>query len=98
MTKRTSNKTPPRQRARPKGNNMNRARKPGTANRPGGKLGVILGRLQGKTGGTLDELVEATGWQKHSVRGALSRLRGRGFAIDLEEKRGRKAYRLALSP
>jgi DNA-binding transcriptional regulator PaaX len=72
-----------------------RARQPDTVQRPGGKLGVILGRLEGKTGGTLDELVEATGWQRHSVRGALSRLRGRGFAIHLELKKGRKAYRLA---
>ncbi len=48
--------------------------------RPGGKLGVILERLETKGGATAEELAEATGWQKHSVLGALSRLRSQGFA------------------
>ena len=63
-------------------------------NRPGGKLGVIVDRLAESTGATADELGEATGWQKHSVLGALSRLRARGFAMRLENESGRKAYRL----
>jgi hypothetical protein len=62
--------------------------------RPGGKLGDILGRVASKTGATADELVTATGWQRHSVLGALSRLKSRGFAIRLEAKANRKAYRL----
>ncbi len=62
--------------------------------RPGGKLGVIVDRLAGSAGATADELVEATGWQKHTVLGALSRLRSRGFAMRLETEEGRKAYRL----
>ena len=62
--------------------------------RPGGKLGLIIQRLERKTGATADELAEAVGWQKHSVLGALSRLRGRGFAIHLEAQGNRKAYRL----
>ena len=71
------------------------ARQPPTIKRPDGKLGLILDRLEDKTGASVGELVEATGWQKHSVHGALSRLRTRGFAIRLEAKEGRKAYRLA---
>jgi hypothetical protein len=62
--------------------------------RPGGKLGDILGRVASKTGATADELVAATGWQRHSVLGALSRLKLRGFAIQLETKADRKTYRL----
>ena len=62
--------------------------------RPGGKLGVIIERLAAKTGATADELVEATGWQRHSVLGALSRLRSRGFAMQLDAHADRKAYRL----
>ena len=62
--------------------------------RPGGKLGVIIQRLERKAGATADELAEATGWQKHSVLGALSRLRTRGFAMRLEAQGSRKAYRL----
>jgi len=62
--------------------------------RPGGKLGIIIDRLAGKTGATADELVAATGWQRHSVLGALSRLRSRGFAMQLDVHANRKAYRL----
>ena len=62
--------------------------------RPGGKLGVIIDRLAGKNGATADELVAATGWQRHSVLGALSRLRSRGFAMQLDAHADRKAYRL----
>ena len=94
MTKRTKNVTKPRTRANKKGPATS-ARKPDAVNRPGGKLGLILDRLEDKTGATLAELVDATGWQKHSVHGALSRLRTSGFTIDLEAREGRKAYRLA---
>ncbi len=62
--------------------------------RPGGKLGLIVERLSGKTGATTDELVEITGWQRHSVLGALSRLRSRGVAMRLDVQADRKAYRL----
>jgi hypothetical protein len=65
-----------------------------SAPRPGGKLGVIIERLSAKTGATADELVEATGWQRHSVLGALSKLKARGYPMRLEEQAGRKAYRL----
>lgn len=40
--------------------------------RPGGKLGIIIDRLAAKAGATADELVAATGRQRHSVLGALS--------------------------
>lgn len=62
--------------------------------RPGGKLGIIVDQLAAKSGATADELVAATGWQRHSVLGALSRLRSRGFAMQLDAHAGRKAYRL----
>ncbi len=94
MTKRTSIVTNPRTPAKKK-SPATSAQKPDTVNRPGGKLGLILDRLERKTGARVDELVDATGWQKHSVHGALSRLRTHGFAIRLEAKESRKAYRLA---
>ncbi|MBU1210333.1 MAG: DUF3489 domain-containing protein [Alphaproteobacteria bacterium] len=62
--------------------------------RPGGKLGIIIDRLAAKTGATADELVEATGWQRHSILGALSRLKSRGFTFQLDAHADRKAYRL----
>ena len=62
--------------------------------RPRGKLGLIVERLSARAGATADELVEVTGWQRHSVLGALSRLRSRGFAMQLNVQADRKAYRL----
>ena len=94
MTKRTSNVTKPRTRANKK-SPATSARKPDAVTRPGGKLGLILDRLEVPTGATVDELVDTTGWQKHSVHGALSRLRSAGFAVRLKSTVGRKAYRLA---
>lgn len=40
--------------------------------KPISKLGVLITCLTKPDGATLDELVAATGWQKHSVRGAIS--------------------------
>ena len=62
---------------------------------PGGKLGLIIQRLGGKAGATADELAKATGWQRHTVHGALSRLRTRGFAMRIETEGERRAYNLA---
>jgi DNA-binding MarR family transcriptional regulator len=61
---------------------------------PGGKLGVLLKAIGRKQGATLAELTAATGWQAHTTRAALTRLRQRGFPAALTEDRGRKAYRL----
>ena len=94
MTNRTPNKAQPRTRAKKK-SRATSARNSDTGKRPGGKLGLIVDRLERTAGATIDELVDATGWQKHSVHGALSRLRPGGFAVCLESKVGRKAYRLA---
>ena len=94
MTKRTPNKTRPRTGAKKK-SAATSARKSDAARRPSGKLGLIVARLERTAGATIEELVDATGWQKHSVHGALSRLRSAGFAIRLELTAGRKAYRLA---
>mgnify|MGYP000255748405 CR=1 FL=1 len=66
--------------------------------RPGGKLGVIIDRVTAKNGATADELVAATGWQRHSVLGALSRLRSRGFAMQFDAHADRKAYRGTTKP
>ncbi len=65
--------------------------------RPGGKLGLIVDRLSTNMGVTADELVEATGWQRHSVLGALSKLKSRGFAVHLDTHANRTAYRLTAS-
>ncbi len=62
--------------------------------RPGGKLGALLKAVERKRGATISELTEVTGWQPHTARAALTRLRQRGFPAVLSEDGGRKAYRL----
>lgn len=61
---------------------------------PTGKLGIVLKAIGRKRGATLAELTEATGWQPHTTRAALTRLRQRGYPAALTEEAGRKAYRL----
>jgi len=41
----------------------------------------LLTLLQTGTGASLDEMIEATGWQAHTVRAAMTGLRKRGHAI-----------------
>ena len=63
--------------------------------RPTGKLGRVLNAVAATRGASLYELVELTGWQPHTARAALTRLRQRGFAVNLRETADRKAYHLA---
>jgi hypothetical protein len=66
----------------------------GPVGRPGGKLGEILAAVEAAGGATIGELAEASAWQPHTTRAALTRLRQRGFDIRLEAIGERKAYRL----
>jgi len=66
---------------------------PAMANRPSGKNGQVLDAVAATGGATLGELVALTGWQPHTTRAALTRLRQRGFSVYLETDGGRKAYR-----
>ncbi len=43
-----------------------------TAVRQGTKQALLIDLLKRKKGATIEEIVEATGWQPHSVRGAIS--------------------------
>ncbi len=52
--------------ARPKGRTLPPAVRPGT------KQALLIDLLKRKKGATIEEIVEATGWQPHSVRGAIS--------------------------
>ncbi len=72
----SSTKAQPKQRSRraerkPSGSKP-KGRTPPAAARPGTKQALLIDLLKRKKGATIDEAVEATGWQPHSVRGAIS--------------------------
>jgi hypothetical protein len=61
---------------------ITKTNKPASQPKPiGGKLGVIAKAIGTPKGATLEQLEKKTGWQPHTVRAALSRLRKRGMAI-----------------
>lgn len=45
------------------------------------KTDHLLTLLQTGTGASLEDMMEATGWQAHTVRAAMTGLRKRGFEI-----------------
>ena len=66
----------------------------------GGKLGLIVELLKRPQGADLSDMMEATGWQQHSVRGALAGAlkKQRGLAIISEKGEGPRIYRIAEPP
>jgi hypothetical protein len=66
--------------------------------RPGGKLGLLVERLSSPDGASLADLRAATGWQAHSVRGALAgALKARGFVVASEIVEGTRRYAIRPS-
>lgn len=53
-----------------------------TTVRSGTKAAALLSLLQRDEGASLDEMVERTGWQSHTVRAAMTGLRKKGHSID----------------
>lgn len=71
------------------------------------KKARVIALLSRKSGATLAQITKATGWQSHTVRAALTRLRKQGFAIEREQAAARvpskpntalPETRLALKP
>lgn len=59
------------------------------------KLDQILAAARGRHGATINELTITTGWQPHTVRAALTRLRQRGHHFErTRTKSGETRYRL----
>ena len=59
------------------------------------KKAQLLKRLQRRKGATLQQLSSEFGWQPHTVRAAISRLRTAGFAVTRGEDRNALIYRIA---
>jgi len=65
--------------------------------RKGTKQETLIEMLRAEGGATIDEIVEATGWQPHTVRGAMSGALKKklGLTITSENVDGRgRVYRL----
>lgn len=59
------------------------------------KHATVIAMLRRPEGATLDQLVETTGWQKHTVRGALSLLgKKQGLDIGSEKTESGRVYRV----
>jgi predicted ArsR family transcriptional regulator len=62
---------------------------------PATKRAQIIGLLQRRRGASLVELTEATGWQAHSIRAALTGLRKQNVRVDRSrDKQGGSVYRI----
>lgn len=59
-----------------------------------GKLGLIATAVAKPKGASIDDLTKTTGWQPHTVRAALTRLRQRGIDAKLTTIDDRKVYRV----
>ena len=60
------------------------------------KLETILTLVRRKNGATLKAMQDATGWQPHSVRAALTGLRKKGHDIERsKDGKGVTVYRVA---
>jgi hypothetical protein len=71
--------------------------KPATKPDPS-KLDLLLAQLARAERATIDELAAATGWQKHSVRGAMAgTLKRKGHQIASTKIDGVRRYRLVTA-
>lgn len=70
-----TSKKPQTPKPSPKGKKLSEPMKAGlkaVAATSGSKLSKVIALLSQPEGVTLEEIVKATGWQKHTVRGAMS--------------------------
>lgn len=61
-----------------------------------GKIAILVNLLQQPGGTTIEAMMAATGWQAHSVRGAISGSikRALGIAVISEKVDGARTYRI----
>lgn len=62
------------------------------------KLDHVEALLRAGTGASIAEIMAATGWQQHSVRGAMAgALKKRGLAITSDKADGTRRYRASAA-
>ncbi|MGB3711053.1 MAG: DUF3489 domain-containing protein [Erythrobacter sp.] len=66
--------------------------------KPASKLDALEKLLRRKNGASIEEMMQATGWQQHSVRGALAgAIKKRGHSISSEKSDSTRRYRIVES-
>ena len=73
------------------------AKKTGKGSGPSNKKAAVIALMKRAKGATLAEIIEATGWQKHTVRGFVSLLGSKGgHAIESSKNAGgERTYKLS---
>ncbi len=68
-----------------------------TSTMPKGKIGALVALLRRAEGATISDMMAATGWQAHSVRGAISGAIKKGLALGVASERadGGRIYRIS---
>jgi len=63
---------------------------------PAGKIGALVALLRRPQGAKLDEMQTASGWQAHSVRGAISGAIKKKLGLDVSSEKtdGVRVYRI----
>jgi hypothetical protein len=92
-----SKKSPARQRNDPKSRPNPRS---AATTRSGTKQGRAIEMLQSKDGTSIQALMDATGWQQHSVRGFLAGVVRKRLKLNLvsEVNAGVRTYRITSEP
>ena len=69
---------------------------PASAKPPKGKLGLLVGLLRQEDGATVEAMMAATGWQAHSVRGAIAGAikKALGHTVSSTKAEGGRVYRI----
>lgn len=67
--------------------------------KPKPKIEKLIVRLEKGKGATIEELARLTGWQKHSVRGAMAgSLKKKGYTVSSEKIGDERRYRIVEAP
>jgi hypothetical protein len=68
-----------------------------TKAKPASKLDTLEKLLTRKNGATIADMTKATGWQQHSVRGALAgAMKKRGQTITSDKTDGTRRYKIEV--